>query len=365
GFYYLIGTLASASMVVYFGGFIDKIRLQVWTLIVIGGLFCACLVFTTAQNAMFMTLGIFMLRFFGQGLMSHTSSASMARYFDKYRGRALAIAGFGEPTYTILLPIPVSLLLLHYDWRFIWLTIAAILCASLALMVPTLLGKSRYFGELEAKNEQLKAQNQETKGQNEDLLKGLTRNQMLKTLRFRLLLPIALVPSFVNTGVVFHHQHLALEKGWGNIGAIFPIFAIVAVVSSVVLGTLVDKFTARKLIWLPMVPMTLAMLVFSLDLGPIAAYVGFGLIGVTSGGTNTIVTAVWPEMFGTKHLGSIRALSATLMVIGSALAPYLMGALFDEGWSTELVCTIVAVISLSAMVCGLVLSRYQAKATWS
>jgi len=41
--------------------------------------------------------------------------------------------------------------------------------------------------------------------------------------------------------------------------------------------------------------------------------------------------AIWPELYGTRHLGAIKALAAALMVFGSAIGPGMTGALIDLG----------------------------------
>ncbi|WP_414472064.1 hypothetical protein [Microvirga sp. M2] len=48
---------------------------------------------------------------------------------------------------------------------------------------------------------------------------------------------------------------------------------------------------------------------------------------------SSIIAAVLAELFGTKHLGKIRALSGALMVLASAATPGFIGLLFDTGVS--------------------------------
>ena len=40
-------------------------------------------------------IGIFLLRLSGQGLMSHTASTTVSRYFEKTRGKALSVTATG------------------------------------------------------------------------------------------------------------------------------------------------------------------------------------------------------------------------------------------------------------------------------
>ena len=45
--------------------------------------------------------------------------------------------------------------------------------------------------------------------------------------------------------------------------------------------------------------------------------------------------ALWAELYGVAHLGAIRALTVSLMVLSTALAPGLMGWLIDGGVSLD------------------------------
>ena len=50
------------------------------------------------------------MRFSGQGLMSHTSTTSISRYFDKSRGKALSTIWFGLSTAEFILPVFITYL---------------------------------------------------------------------------------------------------------------------------------------------------------------------------------------------------------------------------------------------------------------
>ena len=82
--------------------------------------------------------------------------------------------------------------------------------------------------------------------------------------------------------------------------------------------------------------MIFAFLLFSYGQSLIAALVGFVFLGLASGANATLPTAFWPEFFGTKHLGSIKAAAAAAMVLGSAIGPTITGILLDFNLSLEI-----------------------------
>ena len=58
-------------------------------------------------------------------------------------------------------------------------------------------------------------------------------------------------------------------------------------------------------------------------------------MGAAGGGQATLLNACWAEFFGTLHLGSIKAATTALMVLGSALGPGISGWLIDVGVGFE------------------------------
>ncbi len=92
--------------------------------------------------------------------------------------------------------------------------------------------------------------------------------------------------------------------------------------------------------------------------GATAAALFMPLMGCTSGGASIILGALWPELYGTAHLGSIRALVMALMVLSTAVAPGIMGALLDLGVGLPSQLAVLSAYSLScAVVLGLLLPR--------
>ena len=62
-----------------------------------------------------------------------------------------------------------------------------------------------------------------------------------------------------------------------------------------------------------------------------SAFAFMALLGVSNGLSTTLFGAVWPEIYGLKNLGSIRALIVSASVLASAIGPGLTGYLIDRG----------------------------------
>ena len=64
-------------------------------------------------------------------------------------------------------------------------------------------------------------------------------------------------------------------------------------------------------------------------------FIILGLIGISNGFTNLLGSSTWAEIYGVKHIGSIKALTTALMVFATAFGTALFGVLIDKGFSIE------------------------------
>jgi MFS family permease len=96
-----------------------------------------------------------------------------------------------------------------------------------------------------------------------------------------------------------------------------------------VYGWAIDRYGTNKLLSLYQVPMVLSFFLFGVSDSIFVAGLAFVLFGITHGANSTIPGAFWAENFGTKHLGSIKAMATAVSVLGSALGPAISGILID------------------------------------
>lgn len=83
-------------------------------------------------------------------------------------------------------------------------------------------------------------------------------------------------------------------------------------------------------------PLSAGLALLGIGNTALAAPVFMTLMGCTAGGAMVVLGAVWAELYGTAHLGAIRALSVSLLVLATAIAPGAMGWLMDRGVTLEL-----------------------------
>ncbi|WP_323763784.1 MFS transporter [Marinovum sp.] len=321
---YSLGTTLSAAVMVWAGGLTDRFRARVLGsgVLILLALACLSMAFSTVW---LLPLVIFALRLTGQGMTSHISAVAMARWFVATRGRALSIAALGFSFGEALLPIAFVTLLGVFDWRMLWVAAAMIAAAGVPLLLVLL------------RTERTPQSHAETDRSTGMHARQWTRAEALRHRLFWFMIPALLGPPAFNTAFFFQQVHYAEIKGWAHLDlvALFPIYTAISVGAMIVSGWLLDRLGTARLMPFYQIPMVAAFICFAYATSPATALFGFFFMALTTGGNNTLPNAFWAEFYGTAHLGSIKAMAAAVMVLGSALGPGLTGVLIDAGVGIE------------------------------
>jgi MFS family permease len=175
---------------------------------------------------------------------------------------------------------------------------------------------------------------------------------MLRDARFYGLLPGLLAPAFIMTGVLFHQVHLVDVKGWTLAGfaASYPLYAGSATAASLGVGWLIDRYGAIQILPFYLLPLALSLALLGISDSLWAAAVFMTLMGATAGAATIVLGALLPELYGTAHLGAIRALSIALLVFATAISPGVIGWLIDQGLSLNLQFRVMSVYTVACAV---------------
>ena len=318
---YALGTLASAGVMLWAGVLTDRFRVRTLGAAVMLGLALACALMAANPVAALLPGVIFLLRFFGQGMMSHISGVAMARWFIASRGRALAIAALGYSAGEVILPLSFVALKSHVDWRLLWLLAAAILVLALPILSRLL--------RLERTPQAMADENQSL-GMDE---RQWSRRDALRHPLFWMLMPALICGPMFGTAFFFQQVHLAEVKGWDHLSlvALFPIYTTAGVAAMLASGWAVDRFGSSRLMGLyPLAGGLFFLALSQVQSLQVAAPVML-LLGLSWGAQATVPAAFWAEFYGTRAIGAIRAVAGSIMVLGSAIGPILTGWLIDRG----------------------------------
>jgi len=124
GTIYASATLLSSLILIWVGKKIDDMEVFKFSMFVIILLSFASYFFSTIKIIPFLFIGIFFVRLSGQGLMSHTATTTVSRFFEKTRGKALSITWLGLSAAEFVLPVLIVFLLTIISWREIWFAIS-------------------------------------------------------------------------------------------------------------------------------------------------------------------------------------------------------------------------------------------------
>ena len=342
---YAFATLASGACLIWLGRLIDRIDLRLYSGLVGAGLVVGCLLMSQVSSVLMLGLAIFVMRLFGQGLMSHTAITSMARYFHERRGLAIAMASTGHAGGEAVFPFVAVMLIAAIGWRETWVAVAIGLAV---IMVPLIQWCLAGHGQRHRDHLDYMAA---LHGAAATAARQWTRRDMLGDSRFYLLLPAVLAPSFILTGLFFHQVHLVASKGWSLTWFVagFVIYAGATVAASLGIGAFIDRSGASRLMHFHLAPLAAGLLVLAAFDQPMTMFVYLLLAGISMGASFTVVGAVWAELYGVAHLGAIRALTSALMVFSTALAPVVMGRMIDAGIGMEAIAALSAIYAATGM----------------
>ena len=341
GSIYASATLLSSFLLIWVGKKIDDIDIFKFAFYVTLLLSFSCFFFSKISSVTFLFIAVFLMRFSGQGLMSHTATTTITRYFTQSRGKALSIGWFGLSSAEFILPVLIVYLLTITAWQNVWISISILSLIFLPLASFFLIKKLDFDTR-----EQVDSSNTESKE-----IKQWQRIEVLKDYRFYIVCLNMLAMPWIATGVFVYQSFISESKEWGSfvIAQSFMIYSILSVITLLGSGFLIDKFTSRKLLIFMNIPLLVATLVLFYFDTSITSFIFLGLIGISNGLANVLGSSTWAEIYGVKYIGSIKALTTALMVFSTAFGTALFGFLIDRGFTIEqiaLVSFIYILISL-------------------
>ncbi len=327
GSIYASATLLSSFLLIWVGKKIDDINIFKFAFYVTLLLSFSCFFFSKISSIVFLFIAVFLMRFSGQGLMSHTATTTITRYFTISRGKALSAGWFGLSTAEFILPVLIVYLLTITAWQNIWISISILTLIFLPLASFFLIKKLDFDTR-----EQVETGDTEIKE-----IKQWKRIEVIKDYRFYIVCLNMLAMPWIATGIFVYQSFITEAKEWGSfvIAQSFMIYSILSVITLLGSGFLIDKFTSRKLLIFMNLPLLISILVLFYFDNPITSFVFLGLIGISNGLANVLGSSAWAEIYGVKFIGSIKALTTALMVFSTAFGTALFGFLIDRGFSIE------------------------------
>ncbi|MHB2167751.1 MFS transporter [Alsobacter sp. R-9] len=321
---YSLATLCSGMLMIWAGGVLDRVSTEAYAAVSVLGLALAALSISLAPGVAALVLSLFALRLFGQGMLGHAAITSTARLPQAIRGRAVGIATLGFSTGEMVIPGIGLAVLASFGWEVLWRGVAGVLAVVLLLIL------------LKAwRDKTVEVRPVSTVPDAASPPAGLLqrRRDVLRDWRFLCYVPAMIAPPAIVTGYFFHQRLIGEQVGWGleALALGVPSYAVSGLISTMVAGSLVDRFRAVRMCRFHLSGIAVASLALALWPGTPPAVLLFPLMAVSAAGNGVVTPALLAELYGTARLGTIRALAGAIMVVGSATTPVLFGMLFDAG----------------------------------
>ena len=331
GTLYSLITLISGVMISFIGPLIDRYDVRYFCLLITLGLLMSLSQILMARTLLFLGFGLFGLRFFGQGLSSSISSITIARYFTGNRGKALSLSQMGFPFYEILMTPLFAFLLNFFQFQSLLIVLMFIVIIVYFPLSFWLTATLPDFNKVNKKKDLSHRSIDKTEVQG-GFQKSWTRGEVFRNKTIYLLLGQTLMPPFVLTGLFFHQVAIAQTKNWnpGLMASGLIFFGLGRVINTFSTGPLVDKYKATTLFPFYQIPLCLGFVILAQNHQQWVPAVCFFLFGLTVGSGGPIKDALWAEIYGVQHLGSLKSLFATFMILSTAIAPALFGHIIEK-----------------------------------
>ncbi|WP_077624159.1 MFS transporter [Sediminibacillus massiliensis] len=238
----------------------------------------------------------------------------------------------------------------------IWLAVSYQLLFVLAFWAGLLLIAAGIFLVLKSSEKKRKKQPGQAANPNADEPEiSWTLNEAMKTRAFWFVLFAVSVPALVNTGVTFHIVSIAEGKGLSpeTAALILSLMAILGFPVSFVVGYLVDRVSVHYVLAVTFLGHLISLFILLFANSAFMALL-FGVFwGIVNGFERIVLNIVWPNYFGREHLGSIKGIAQTCMVVSSAFGPLPFGLFYDWFGSYQQILIVMMFLPVTAGILAL------------
>ena len=319
---YMYATLGSAACLPFLGRLVDHVAANRMIALVVPVLAAAALLAGFATSLALLVFAIFLLRLFGQGMMTHMALTATGRWFHAERGRAVSLVVLGHQGGEGTIPLVFSAITLAYGVQAGWSVAAlALLAVGLpfcywAYSVPREPHSPAASGDKPARH-----------------VHSWTRREVMRDPIFWVLLTGVLAPGFIGTTIFYHQDYMTTLNGWPPqlFATSLVVLSLTTVTFALLTGRVVDRYGVVSILPWFLLPLAASCLALSLGGPPFMLYLVMVLLGVAYGVSSTLFGSLWPGIYGTVYLGSIRAVTVSAVVIATAAGPGLTGTLIDQG----------------------------------
>ena len=319
---YMFATLASALCLPIVGRLVDLVQPHRMIAVVAFILAGAALLAGYASSLPVLVIAVFVLRLFGQGMMTHIALTTTGRWFVAERGRAVSLVVLGHQGGEATIPLAFAALTIAYGFRAGWIAAAvALLVIGLPFAYWCYLRPRVPHGQLS------------TEKRTSPDVRSWTRGEVLRDPIFWVLLTGVLAPAFIGTTIFYHQNYLTALNNWPPqlFASSLLVMALTTVGFALLVGAAIDRFGATSVLPFFLLPLSAACFALAYSGPEITLFIAMVLLGISYGISSTLFGSLWPEIYGLANLGAVRSVTVAAAVLATAAGPGLTGTLIDRG----------------------------------
>jgi MFS family permease len=319
---YMFATLASAICLPVLGRLVDLIPAHRMVAMVIPVLAGATLLAGFASSVVVLVAAIFLLRLFGQGMMTHIALTTTGRWFVAERGRAVSLVVLGHQGGEATIPLAFAALIITYGYGVGWTAAAIALVAFGLPFAYWCFHKPRVPHGRQSAEKSLSPE-----------VRSWTRKEVLRDPVFWVLLTGVLAPAFIGTTIFYHQNYLTALNNWPPqlFAQSLLLMAMTTVGCALIAGAVIDRVGAIAVLPFFLLPLSCACFALAYSGPELTLLIVMVLLGISYGISSTLFGSLWPEVYGLANLGAIRSLTVAAAVFATAAGPGLTGTLIDRG----------------------------------
>ena len=297
-----------------------------------------------------------------QGGINLSLQVTVAKWFVRKRGRAMALSGLGVRVGNGISPLYTAALVTAFDWRAATLVLGlvtwALAVAPSALFLrrqPEDMGLRPDGDEDEPASGPASGLTEQKGGRKTgaEVEYSFTLRQALHTPTFYVLTSVLVVLMFAASGANLHLVAYFTDQGLSTqmAAGVVTVFSITAMVGTLGGGLLSERMPVRLLLMGAFAGMALSTFILLQVRQPAMGFV-FGVVsGVSFGAMVTMMQMILPTYFGRRHAGAIRGTAQPLLMISNGLGPLAAAVVYDHTKSYEA----IFLIFLALYIAGIVL----------
>lgn len=272
-----------------------------------------------------LVVGFALLRFTGQGMVTLSSRAMLGKWFNKRRGTVTAWSGAVVSFMFSGAPIGFEYLIRQLDWQGAWQAMGLLMICLLAVLFWIFARDNPEECGLEMDGGHVG----KVRKDNPDsiIYRDYTLPEARATFSFWVFTLMFGLNGLVVTAYAFHIMEIGAELGVSTdyVLGLFVPAAAVSVVSGFVMAWLTDQSFVRikYLLCVMAVSSMLGFIALAAGTYPTISWLHILGLGISGGCFGSLSSIVYPRFFGRAHLGAISGLFMTVIVLASAVGPFL------------------------------------------